>query len=982
MNKSTKLLNGLFIVLFLTYPLSLSVNSSSNLIPSENSVSLNPKDPYFPSKMAIQPLSGLSQSGSPHGLLPVSILVYTEFSDNEGPSEWKNTMNAIDATYGSDYYYANLTDYTRIASELPNYDILLIPEQENADTATMKMVGTVWAKTLAEFAENGGIVILMAYGVFYQNFGQTTHIYNESGLLKINSYSNLTTGSTINLINTDNALARDIASSWSAPSGSLCFDTSDGTTIADNGTHPVIIHKVLGQGHVVLLGFDLATHESNSAKILGNAIRLHRHVVFDYSHTQIYTISESYSAFAADLTAKGFAVSNMADFSLSLLNASDTLIISPGGTPYTTDEIIAIKAFVEQGGGLFALSEWGGAGDEVDPILNTFGFYRNETAFLTDSDDNSGTSSNIDYTESNLANHSLTIGAARIEQYAGTGFRQIPTEAQSIITTDTDSTAFWNATNAAASVTSYATMIYGTGRIALGLDADFLSNSTDTDLDSTNNYEDSDNALLGLNTIRWLSAAGIKERIVLFDDSHDPLHPVSALTGYAGFANYLTSNGYTVRWMDPFNENLLEEVHSLVVCDGSANYTSLEIEAIEAFVASGGGLFLVGDHDAGSSQVDPIGREFGININNTGILQDSDDNVGLPTYIAYTPENSGDHVITDKISRIELYNGSAFDTISNGSAIFFTDSDGTCTWNNGGIANKTAVIAAIEHQVGRVVFIAESNFLQAGIDSDGDGTANFYDSDNNLLAMNIFQWLTENRAPIVTVLSPNGGEIFANRQVINWTAIDPNKDLMAYDLHYSSDSSTWISLASELSNTSYEWETSSVVDSDQYILRVSATDGLLSGQDESDNVFVIDNHGPSILNVQNDSAAVNISAEVTDISGVASVFLNFTIDDSTTWNAAPMEKNSGNIYYFSTEELIIGTTVKYKIIATDNSPFHHTSITNFYNFTVEQVASSTSTSSATREADLGQIIILAVIIGGIGIVIPAVLIARQKRLKL
>ena len=63
-----------------------------------------------------------------HQILPVSILVYTEYTDIN--DEFVRTMEAIDNTYGTDYYYENLTDYTNLDSALSGHDIFLIPEQE------------------------------------------------------------------------------------------------------------------------------------------------------------------------------------------------------------------------------------------------------------------------------------------------------------------------------------------------------------------------------------------------------------------------------------------------------------------------------------------------------------------------------------------------------------------------------------------------------------------------------------------------------------------------------------------------------------------------------------------------------------------------------------------------------------------------------------------------------------------------------------
>ncbi|MFX1253695.1 MAG: hypothetical protein ACFFCZ_18935, partial [Promethearchaeota archaeon] len=168
---------------------------------------------------------------------------------------------------------------------MPGHDILLIPEQENANKTIMEPIGTAWASTLTDFVTNGGIVILMdCYSLPYSEDGPTSHLYNASGLMQIDGINPAGSVGTANVVNSSDALSRGIASSWGMVSGTISFDISDGTTVVDDGTDPLVVHKIMGQGHVVLLGFDLFNRETNYDTLLANAIRLYRHVVFDESH--------------------------------------------------------------------------------------------------------------------------------------------------------------------------------------------------------------------------------------------------------------------------------------------------------------------------------------------------------------------------------------------------------------------------------------------------------------------------------------------------------------------------------------------------------------------------------------------------------------------------------------------------------------------------------------------------------------------------
>ncbi|MFX1253687.1 MAG: hypothetical protein ACFFCZ_18895 [Promethearchaeota archaeon] len=883
----------------------------------------------------------------PHRIVPVSLLVYTEYVDSAPGEEWENTMSAINDTYGTDYYYTNLTDYTQIDTALPDYDILLIPEQEKANQTTTKMIGTAWAGSLADFVNNGGIIILMDYWLNGPDeLGSGAHIYNESGLMQINEVGTAL-GDTLNLVNTSNALARGVASSWTAVEGAVAFNVSDGTTIVDNSTLSVVVHKSMGQGHVVLLGFDLSTRESNYDQLLGNAIRLHRHVVFDNSHNQLFNIFGDLTSFTGDLVAEGFAVSSMDSFSPTFFNACDVLVIPfcdfSTGKNYTTTEIDAIQEFVTQGGGLYILGEYGGWGKHLLDLEEAFGYEMNGTAMLYDSDENVGNDFWIYYDGSNLHSHSLTVWVGRIELYGSTGFLSMPSNAKSIIVTDDNGTSTWgippavSGTDAADGVTCYAASTHEAGRVVVSGEGGFLSDSVDTDSDLTDDYHDSDNDVLAINTIRWLSAAGLKERIVLFDESHDPFGGITGqaqvLGSYVKFANYLTCNGYTIQVTTTFHSGMINNSHILVLCDGLTNYTTNEIAIIKAFVADGGGLFLLGDRGVYGDQVDPIGNEFGIDRNNTSYLDDSDDYIGNNHYIIYEDTNFGTHPIMEGISRIEVDQSTAFNTIGSGTALLTSDTDGTCTWHDGGIANGIAVFAATEHELGRIVYVTDVNFPQ-DVDTDGDGDVNFYDSDNNLFIVNAFQWLAENQAPVVEVTAPNGGETIIGSTTITWTITDPNKDKFTADVAYSTNSgNSWSVLATGLTATSWSWNTSGLPDSDQSLIRVEATDYELTGQDVSDTVFIVDNNGPTIDNIAHSPAnpntanIINVSAEVSDFSGIRSIIFQYTVNNGSL-KTGTMMKISGDIYAgnFSTT-FAVGDEVAYYIKAVDNNGFQTISST-------------------------------------------------------
>ncbi|GAG80675.1 unnamed protein product, partial [marine sediment metagenome] len=160
----------------------------------------------------------------------VSILVYTEFADTTTAApnnEFRNTMDAIKDTYGEQFRYDNLTSYSELTTSLPDYDILLLPEQETLNEENLTSIASAWTGPLASFVSNGGIVVALdAYGGAMSV--PTFQILNETGLVSV--YDPVYGAGWVNYrVNSSDALARGIEGSWPAPGGSVHFDTTDAT---------------------------------------------------------------------------------------------------------------------------------------------------------------------------------------------------------------------------------------------------------------------------------------------------------------------------------------------------------------------------------------------------------------------------------------------------------------------------------------------------------------------------------------------------------------------------------------------------------------------------------------------------------------------------------------------------------------------------------------------------------------------------------
>ncbi|WBW96627.1 Ig-like domain-containing protein [Oceanirhabdus sp. W0125-5] len=160
-----------------------------------------------------------------------------------------------------------------------------------------------------------------------------------------------------------------------------------------------------------------------------------------------------------------------------------------------------------------------------------------------------------------------------------------------------------------------------------------------------------------------------------------------------------------------------------------------------------------------------------------------------------------------------------------------------------------------------------------------------------------------NRPPTVTLISPNGGEVICNQTNITWTASDPDGDPLTYTLSYSSNGGiSYTEIVSGISTTSYTWITSTLPSGSNYLVKVVASDGELTGQDISDGPFTIDTSPPSVnwvfpANGQLlTTSPVNLQAQAVDNVVVTQVTFQYSLDGITFTTIGIDTIPSGDIY--------------------------------------------------------------------------------------
>lgn len=102
-------------------------------------------------------------------------------------------------------------------------------------------------------------------------------------------------------------------------------------------------------------------------------------------------------------------------------------------------------------------------------------------------------------------------------------------------------------------------------------------------------------------------------------------------------------------------------------------------------------------------------------------------------------------------------------------------------------------------------------------------------------------------APAVQVTAPNGGETFGPNALvtIHWSSSDADGDGLLHDLFYSPDGgTTWSLIAAGVGGSQYDWPVNAVPGSTNLRVRVVASDGFNSGEDQSDGSFTIGQHPP------------------------------------------------------------------------------------------------------------------------------------------
>jgi hypothetical protein len=257
---------------------------------------------------------------------------------------------------------------------------------------------------------------------------------------------------------------------------------------------------------------------------------------------------------------------------------------------------------------------------------------------------------------------------------------------------------------------------------------------------------------------------------VLFDESHKNHH--KAGNTYKPFATLISNDGCLVKANDkPISKAVLSQaaIYVLATAMGKEDpgdispFTQQEIDDLESWVTDGGSLLVITEHYPFGIAMAPLLKKFNIIVHN-GYTEDTllnNKNVMDALLFERSKGNlNSSHPILDKVERINTFTGSSVKGDSTWTPLLIfsphaqnynvkvnvkkSNGDITTSVEYSDFYSATGFSQGLckQYGKGRMVVLAESAFLTAQIDKNGNRFGmNIPESDNKQFALNIIRWL-------------------------------------------------------------------------------------------------------------------------------------------------------------------------------------------------------------------------------------------------
>jgi hypothetical protein len=185
---------------------------------------------------------------------PARILAYSAYSPGNLRSTTKSAIGAAATARGRTYELTEEVDSTVVKTQLSrsNYDVLVVFDQQTAPPGALQSVGSDWFDAAQTFAEDGGIVVILASD---QGTAEMAQLVAALGILDVTGLTNRE-AQRFYVRAPGDALAINVVSPFLGIQRSCTFQTSQGSTgdrvfvVTDTSPSigvgaPAVIHRVV-----------------------------------------------------------------------------------------------------------------------------------------------------------------------------------------------------------------------------------------------------------------------------------------------------------------------------------------------------------------------------------------------------------------------------------------------------------------------------------------------------------------------------------------------------------------------------------------------------------------------------------------------------------------------------------------------------------------------------------------------------------------